>query len=171
MATTRLLRQAFAAAAFLSCLATAAVAQNIRHGDFGAFPAAGTYSGPVRFPDFKGRDRDWNDYRTRIRDGMKGGANFAGKLAVITVGCGTGCRWAAVGDISTGRVHQFPLGGEENMYLELRYRRDSRLIVAYWEEEDRCMRENLEWTGSGFRQFGRKAIGSTDVCRKIAVAE
>jgi len=168
--TTRLLRRALSAA-LLSCLATAAVAQNIRHGDFGAFPAASTYSGPVRLPDFKGRDRDWNDYRTRIREGMKGGANFAGKLAVITFGCGTGCRGVAVGDVSTGRVHQFPLGGENNMYLELRYSPNSRLIVAYWEDGDRCMRENLEWTGSGFRQFGGKDIGASEVCSKIAMAD
>ncbi|MBD2745716.1 hypothetical protein IC232_03305 [Microvirga sp. BT688] len=135
--------------------------------DFARYALADSYQGQVRLPDFKGRDRDWNSYRTRIREGMKGGANFAGRLAFIEIGCGAGCRWAAVADVSTGRVYNFPLGGEEYMYLDLHYRPNSRLVVAFWQNSDRCMKETLEWTGQTFRRQGAVDVGSEASCNQI----
>ncbi|MFA1676267.1 hypothetical protein ACDY97_26875 [Rhizobium mongolense] len=36
------------------------------------------YQRKTVLPDFKGRDRDFNRFRTRIREGMREGPNFAG---------------------------------------------------------------------------------------------
>jgi hypothetical protein len=132
--------------------------------EFNRYALADSYRGPVTFPDFKGRDRDANSYRTRIREGMKDGANFAGRLAMIEIGCGAGCRFAYVADVSTGQVYNFPLGGEDNMYLDLHYRLNSRLVVAFWQNGGRCMREDLEWAGQTFKRHGENDIGPEDVC-------
>jgi hypothetical protein len=88
--------------------------------------------------------------RTRIRQGMKAGANFAGHLALIEIGCGTGCRFVPVVDVRTGRVYDFPLGGEETPSLWLKYRPTSRYVLATWVEEGRCIRAGLIWNGSAF---------------------
>jgi len=132
--------------------------------DFRYYPVTRTHRGKVALPDFSGRDKDWSTFRTRIRNGMKEGANFAGHLAIVEIGCGTSCIFAPVGDVATGRVHRFPLGGEEYMSLTLKYRPDSRLVVAHWIDGGRCMREYLEWTGSGFREFGKGDVGTDEAC-------
>ena len=66
-------------------------------------------------PDFRGRDRAYAMLRTRIRDGAKAGPNFAGYLALVEIGCGAGRRVVRVVDVRTGRVLDFPLGGEHNL--------------------------------------------------------
>jgi hypothetical protein len=132
--------------------------------DFQYYPAYSGHRGKVTLPNFTGRDRDWSTFRTRIRNGMKDGANFAGHLAIVEIGCGTSCIFAPVGDVGTGQVHRFPLGGEEYMSLTLKYRRDSRLVVAHWIDGGRCMREYVEWTGNGFREFGKGDIGTDETC-------
>jgi hypothetical protein len=58
-------------------------------------------AGQLRMPDFLGRDRNYATYRTRIAEGIKVGPNFAGRYAFIEIGCGTGCRFAFVADVST----------------------------------------------------------------------
>jgi hypothetical protein len=70
---------------------------------FDRYPVSEVYRGPARMPDFQGRDRDAKDYRTRIRNGIKEGANFAGRYKVIQFGCGTGCAFVYVADVSTGK--------------------------------------------------------------------
>lgn len=122
------------------------------------------YNGPPQFPDFTGRDRKYRDYRTRIVNGMKSGPNFAGHYSFIIFGCGAGCRSVLFGDNKTGRVHSFPLGGEDNMYLDLKFKKDSRAVLAYWEDNERCMRELLTWTGSDFTRSGADDIGGRQVC-------
>jgi len=156
----------------LACLLAPALAQaqSVRH-DFDRYPVESVYRGKVKLPDFRGRDRQFAGFRTRLSDGMKEGANFAGKIALIEIGCGGGCRSVGVGDVSTGRLYgNFPLGGEENYQLDLHYRPDSRLVVAYWVDQgaDRCMRESYEWTGKDFRQISKRAIGKGDDCWKLA---
>lgn len=154
------------------CLLAPAVAnaQSIPH-DFDRYPVKSVHKGKVKLPDFRGRDKDFASYRTRITQGMKEGPNFAGKIALIEIGCGTGCRFVSVGDVSTGRMYpSFPLGGEENYRLDLHYRPTSRLVVAYWVDmaDDKCMREDYEWTGKDFRQISKKAIGAGDDCWTLA---
>jgi len=132
--------------------------------EFVRYATAENYRGKVVLPDFGGRDRGFSMFRTRIGNGMKGGANFAGRLSIIEFGCGAGCLNVVAGDVSTGRIYDFPLGGEDYMSLTLKYRRDSRLVVAYWLDGMRCMSENVEWTGSGFRRHGQRDIGPEDAC-------
>jgi hypothetical protein len=71
-------------------------------------------------------------------------------------------------DVRTGRVLDFPLGGEDNLSLVLRYRPDSRLIVAYWVNEGVCRREDLVWTGSGFERGTARELGDAEVCYRHA---
>jgi hypothetical protein len=116
---------------------------------FERYPATDIYSRPVRMPDFQGRDRNAKDYRTRIRNGIKEGPNFAGRYKVIQIGCGTGCTFVYVADVSTGRVLGFPHGGEYDQELELEYRFSSNLIRAWWIPPEYttdyrlCMREDM----------------------------
>jgi clan AA aspartic protease (TIGR02281 family) len=84
---------------------------------FDKFPAGHGYQGTPVMPDFQGRDRNFNGFRTRIRNGIQEGANFAGRYKVIQFGCGTGCSFVIVADVSTGRVYNFPHGGEYDQML------------------------------------------------------
>lgn len=133
--------------------------------DFAAYPAT-PYLGRATMPDFTGRDRKHAMFRTRVRDGIRGGANFAGHLALIQFGCGTGCSVVLLGDVRTGQVYDFPLGGEDTQALGLEYRTGSRLVVARWEdvEKDRCITAQLVWTGSGFERISRTDLGTREVC-------
>jgi hypothetical protein len=131
--------------------------------NFGRYPTE-VYRGRIMTPDFRGRDRAYAMLRTRIRDGAKAGPNFAGYLTLVEIGCGAGCRVVPVVDVRTGRVLDFPLGGEDNLSLVLKYRRDSRLIVAYWVNEGVCRREDLVWTGSGFERGTTRELGDAEVC-------
>jgi hypothetical protein len=98
-------------------------------------------------PDFQARDRSFNNFRTRIRDGIQEGANFASKYKVIQFGCGTGCSFVIVADVATGHVYSFPHGGEYDQMLRLEYRISSKLIRAWWvpslEDMDKCLQEDL----------------------------
>lgn len=66
-----------------------------------------------RLPDFQGADRRFGTYRTRISNEMRTGPNFAWHYAIVEIGCGTSCRFVFIGDVATGRVYEFPYGGEE----------------------------------------------------------
>ena len=105
------------------------------------------------FPDFTGRDKAYNLYRTRIRDGVAQGANFAGYFSMIEIGCGTSCRFAFVVDLRTGKIGSFPYGGEEQYQMKLLYSPDSQLLKVRWKggwdsefciEQDMFM-EGLKW--------------------------
>ncbi|MDO1585259.1 hypothetical protein [Rhizobium oryzicola] len=126
------------------------------------------FTGKTVLPDFKGRDRDFNTFRTRIRDGMLQGPNFAGHYTVIQIGCGTGCSFAIVADNLTGRPLNFPRGGENNMYLDLDYRRDSRLLSAQWLDYDQhtCFVEFFAFDGGIWKQLSKAALGNDETCLK-----
>jgi clan AA aspartic protease (TIGR02281 family) len=115
--------------------------------DFDKFPAGPSYHGTPVMPDFQGRDSNFNSFRTRIRNGIQEGSNFAGRYKVIQFGCGTGCSFVVVADVSTGRVYNFSHGGEYDQMLRLEYRISSKLIRAWWvpsvENMDRCLQEDL----------------------------
>ena len=84
------------------CLTTC-VSVSLAQPNFDQFRTS-IYKGPTRLPDFRGRDRQFADYRTRIRDGLKAGPNFADHYTVIQFGCGTGCSCVYVADNRTGKV-------------------------------------------------------------------
>jgi hypothetical protein len=121
--------------------------------EFTKFPAV-VYLGSaeqVILPDFSGRDEWARNFRTRIRDGLRKGPNFAGHYSLIEIGCGTSCRFAFLADARNGQVFSFPYGGEEQYELELLYNRDSRLVKATWMKDwDTCTQQDLEFNGTDF---------------------
>lgn len=119
---------------------------------FSDFPALRYSTGSTVFPDFSGRDKDYNNYRTRIRDGLSAGPNFAGHYSLIEIGCGTSCRFGFVADNLNGQVFKFPLGGEENYALQLKFNLDSQLVKTVWQGEgDNCINLDLVWDGLTFQ--------------------
>ncbi|WP_318874286.1 hypothetical protein RWA02_02660 [Sinorhizobium meliloti] len=130
------------------------------------YPSQGRMIGKTILPDFKGRDREFNTFRTRIRNGMSEGPNFAGHFSVIQIGCGTGCSGVIVGDNKTGRPSRFPRGGEANMYLDLAYQLNSRLLAAQWldYDTDRCFIEFFDYDRTSWKVLSKFDIGTTEAC-------
>ena len=131
--------------------------------NFGQY-AVEPFRGPVRYPDFQGRDRAHASYRTRIREGARTGANFAGHLALVTIGCGSSCVFVPVVDVQTGRVFNSPLGGEDQLSLDMKYRVNSRLIAARYIANERCKSEEIVWTGSAFQRGTIRDLGEREAC-------
>jgi clan AA aspartic protease (TIGR02281 family) len=133
-------------------------------GLFDRFSVTEVYRGPSTMPDFEERDRKFKDFRTRIRNGIKEGPNFAGRYKVIQFGCGTGCSFVVVADVSTGRVYSFPHGGEYDQGLQLEYRVSSNLIRARWvpslENMDRCLQEDFLLKDGHFLSLGRSGLAA-----------
>jgi hypothetical protein len=133
--------------------------------DFVDFKVPKIYRGAVHQPNFRGRDRKYAEYRTRISNGLKGGVNFAGKYRLIEFGCGSGgCVMGFATDLTNGRVLPLPIGGEENLYLDLAYQPDSRLISARWVNSGRCLQQKFAITGTQFNASEVKDIGPEDAC-------
>lgn len=135
-------------------------------------PIEPVYRGPITLPDFEGRDRRFNDFRTRIRESMSYGVNFAGHFSVIEIGCGAGCRLVFLGDLLTGQVFAGPVGGEDYMFLFIHYSPQSRALDAYWQtgfgDTGRCMKESTLWSGAGFQRSRAKDMGASGVCKYIS---
>ncbi len=122
---------------------------------FEDFPAA-SYSGPRHAPDYSGKSRHYRTFRTLIRNGFAGNELFAGRYALFGAGCGTDCVSYILGDLKTGHLTDFPLGGETNADLTLQYRPNSRLVKAQWNVaedngSDSCQSEDLVWNGASFK--------------------
>ena len=132
------------------------------------FPVQGRFTGKTVLPDFKRRDRDFNSFRTRIREGMRQGPTFAGHYTLIQIGCGAGCSFAIVADNQTGRPASFPRGGEDNMYLDLDYSPDSRLVAAQWlsYEVNKCFIEFFDFDRNTWKPISKTEVGDTDACYK-----
>lgn len=130
------------------------------------YPSRVGMTGKTALPDFRNRDREFNSFRTRIREGMQKGPNFAGHFTVIQFGCGSGCSGVVVGDNRTGRPVRFPRGGEDNMYLDLQFRLDSRLIAAQWLDYDanRCFIEFFDFDRGAWNVVSKMSVGATDAC-------
>jgi hypothetical protein len=127
------------------------------------YPISKIYGGKIIFPHFSGRDKDFAQFRTRIRDGMRNGPNFAGRYSVIKIGCGTGCRFYIIGDTATGSLRDFPLGGEEYGHLDLYYSLHSALIVAVWDDYDRqCFQEAFKIANGSVVSLKRSSALRTD---------
>lgn len=127
-------------------------------------PMNRVYQGNISLPDFKGRDSKFSTYRTRITDEMKTGPNFAGHYAIIVIGCGTSCRFAFLGDVASGQMHQFPYGGEENYDMDLRFDVKSNEVAVRWISGDNCLKDDLTWDGYQFTSRGVRRLGSREFC-------
>jgi TPR repeat protein len=138
---------------------------------FEDFQVREIYKGRTHFPDFKGVEREFAHFRTRISNGLKEGPNFAGRYSIIEVRCGTGCRNVYIADNPTGKVFHFPRGGEDNYMLVLEFRVDSRLVIAQWSsyEKDECVVEFFEWDGSQATVIGKKTLGKKEACWRTEV--
>ncbi|NTF46076.1 hypothetical protein G6L80_29310 [Agrobacterium rhizogenes] len=148
--------------------ASAAAVSSVVRKNPADFPISDRFAGKTTLPDFKGRDRQFNSFRTRIRDGMREGPNFAGHYTLIQIGCGAGCSFAIVADNKTGRPASFPRGGEANMYLALNYRLESRLLAAQWFSYDagRCFLESFDFDRDEWKPLTKADIGDNDTCYK-----
>ncbi|UFS85071.1 hypothetical protein LPB79_32175 (plasmid) [Rhizobium sp. T136] len=135
-------------------------------------PVFRIYNGPNNYPDFSGRDQRFSNFRIRIADGMTDGPKFAGEYSVIQFGCGTGCSVAYLGNNRTGEVFDVPVGGEDNMYLNLKFQLDSRLLVAQWADNDpgKCFVDFFSFDDGAWTELMRREVGAADACFK-SVAE
>ena len=120
------------------------------------FKPAAIYSGKAVFPG-PGNPLA-KMYRTRVRNGLKDGPNFAGRYSLIEVGCGTSCKIVLLIDASSGEMIRFPLGGEENYQLELTYAVDSELLKAVWMDtengdSDTCVKEDYRIEGKNLKRL------------------
>jgi hypothetical protein len=134
---------------------------------FDDFRVSEIYRGTARMPDFSGRDRAYANFRTRIREGIKEGVNFCGRYAIISFGCGTGCRFTLMADITNGRVYDFPLGGEDYQMLDLDYRNNSCLIRTKWNQESMCgpeVQEGFVWRNNQFESLGKRSTNPRGAC-------
>lgn len=135
-----------------------------------SYPVRARFAGKTVMPDFRGRDREFNSFRTRIRDGMREGPNFAGRYTLIQIGCGAGCSFVILADNQTGRPVSFPRGGEEHMYLSLDYRRDSRLVAAQWLDNgtSKCVVEFFDFDKDAWKPVSKTEIGNDEACNRTA---
>ncbi|MEC4891419.1 MAG: hypothetical protein SAL07_03555 [Oscillatoria sp. PMC 1051.18] len=91
---------------------------------FEDYPASEVFTGNPAAVDLNSHPQA-RRFRTALQEGIKNGANFAGKYAVVTIGCGTSCQQIAIVDVSTGKVFMSEVGSE----LGVKHRLDSRLLV------------------------------------------
>ena len=135
-----------------------------------SFPVHARFAGKTVMPDFRGRDREFSSFRTRIRDGMREGPNFAGRYTLIQIGCGAGCSFVILADNQTGRPVSFPRGGEEHMYLSLDYRRDSRLVAAQWLDNgtSKCVVEFFDFDKDAWKPVSKTEMGNEEACNRTA---
>lgn len=133
--------------------------------EYAQYPAE-RYAGKVRLPDFEGRDREFRDFRTRIRNGMQQGPNFAGDMAFIVFGCGASCRLAYVADVRTGRVYNVPVSGENFGAAQYMGKTDSRLLAIRWEDihSDSCYSARFVWRKQQFERLSKKRLGDRQAC-------
>lgn len=128
----RLILLAFA----LGTLAALSSGQRTRTPDFKGYPAA-VESKTAKAIDFK-RSPGASTFRTRLREGLKGEVNFAGRYIITGWGCGTGCSQMAIIDAKTGRVYMPDqlagvsawFGNVADDYEVYSYKRDSRLLIV-----------------------------------------
>lgn len=99
---------------------------------------------------------DWNNFRTRIRNGWGTEPTFAGHYVIIRWGCGMGCTVNVVGDQNTGAIYDLGLGGEGQMILDLKFDKNSGNLKARWAESDPdlCVAQEYVWTGSRLNPVG-----------------
>lgn len=122
-------------------------------------------AGSARSPDFNGRDKNYRTFRTRIRNGVAEGVNFAGHYSFIEIGCGTSCRFAFIVDLRTGQVFDFPYGGEEYYQMKLLYSPDSRLIRVRWKgdwDREECTEQDLLLEGYDWRVLEVRTVFTVD---------
>ena len=69
-------------------------------------------------------------YRTKIREAVAAGPNFADHYTIAVWGCGTSCVMFSIVDISNGRVYDFPfsVSYDDEDPCGVIFHRDSRVV-------------------------------------------
>lgn len=113
------------------------------------------YKGVYAKPDFSSLQGS-SGYRTRIREGIKKGVNFAGYYTVISIGCGAGCSFSILVNAKTGKIIDFPLGGEEYYAISLGFIPTSRLMRVSWEvfADNSCKYQYIVLENESFQPLG-----------------
>jgi hypothetical protein len=65
-------------------------------------------------------------YRTRIREAVRSGTNFAGHYTLVTIGCGTNCARHTIVDTKTGQIIMSGLPS----IMGIAYKKNSRLLIV-----------------------------------------
>lgn len=119
----------------VACIFAAAVHSQGRPPRFIDYPAT-IETARARTIDFAGNP-EARMFRTRLREALRQGVNFAGRYIIATWGCGTGCISGAIIDGRTGKVHwpeelaAFGVGYTNAEYPDkpLEFQKDSRLMI------------------------------------------
>ena len=85
------------------------------------------------------------DFRTRIAEGSRQPANFAGQCVVVEWGCGSGCQTGAILDLQNGKIYDLP-----SAQLGYEYRTTSLLLVV---NPPSPSAEENEWPGRAFPSY------------------
>lgn len=112
------------------------------------------YTGVRAQPKFTGTGAQFAMLRSQVREAFAANAIVAGHYVVVQVGCGTGCTTNIVGDVRTGQLLSFPLGGEEYQGLDIAAEPRSRLFTARWGFDD-CTTRTYALEGVRFVRVGR----------------
>lgn len=147
-----LIRAVFLSAALLASSASAAP------GDVPDFHrySVSIYTGPRAEPNFSGPNKTYLTYRTVIRDGFRHNPLAAGRYTFISAGCGAGCILYWYGDVRSGKIITFPIGGEDYPGLMLASNPGSRLVIAKWDnpQTGACTTRSYLLSGDQFFRSG-----------------
>ncbi len=69
-----------------------------------------------------------------------------------------------MGDVATGEMHDFPYGGEEYYMLGLTYAVKGNMVHAQWLSGEKCIMDELEWTGTRFVSLNKREAGGRGSC-------
>lgn len=126
------------------------------------FPATQVYAGATKMPDFKGRDRRFSDYRTRISEGLQKQqkANFAGGYNLVPIRQTGGVIFTVV-DSATGTI-LWSGAPSVGTYYSYAFRQGSRLLVMQWSNGEQCFIQHYEWSGVTMLETGGLIDRSVD---------
>ncbi|OWV85772.1 hypothetical protein [Rhizobium sp. R693] len=128
------------------------------------YAVTSVYNGPIHRPDFKGRDKGFADFRSRILEGMSQGVNFSGDYTITQIGCGSSCSFAILSNLRTGEQFDFPRGGEEVGPLSLKFSANSSLMISTWKSGEDCVLESLQFDGKKWVTLAKPSLGKADLC-------
>ncbi|MET0622506.1 MAG: hypothetical protein ABW250_05970 [Pyrinomonadaceae bacterium] len=100
---------------------------------FEDYPAGDVYRGPIA--PVRLDSRQARMFRSRLREGSRGGPNFAGRYTVVIWGCGTGCAQMGVVDAVTGRVYFPPVE-----YMDILDMEDAEARAQWFRPDSRLLR-------------------------------
>jgi hypothetical protein len=135
---------------------------------FADYPVDRVYKGDIVLPQFKGRDKNWRNFRTRITESMTDdGVEYAGEINVVQIGCGTSCSFITLANVKTGHLYDFPRSGEEIRSIQIHVEPTSKLLAAQWEGNDGCHLEHYLWIGKGVKRLNDRQLASAASCMNL----